>query len=134
MFFSLNTGRTLHGHQWKKLPVNNHIIDRVYNMATKEGQQYISNNCKYKWNTGGEDDTVSSDIEAPMEIPTSDEDDGVSQRNTPMEFHEIADEVNEIIMDTESTILEEANVYDEQTSGSVTERSMSKQMSEMNRY
>ena len=103
-------------------------------MATKEGQQYISNNFKYKWNTGGKDDTVSSDIEAPMEIPTSDEDDGVSQRNTPMEFHEIADEVNEIIMDTESTILEEANVYDEQTSGSVTERSMSKQMSEMNRY
>ena len=29
MFFSLNTGRVLHRHQWKKLPVNNQIIDRV---------------------------------------------------------------------------------------------------------
>ena len=119
MFFLLNTDRVLHRHQWKRLPINNQITNRIYNMATKEGQQYISSNFKYKWNTDSEDDTVRVDTEVSVEALTSDDNDAGGQTDTPLDFHEIADEVNEIIADAESPIIEEVNPCGDQTPDSV---------------
>ena len=36
IFMSLNTGRLLHRHQWKKLHVDQNIIDKVNNLGAKE--------------------------------------------------------------------------------------------------
>ena len=38
MFMSLSTGRLLHRHQWKRIYINQGIIDRVNNMLEKEKQ------------------------------------------------------------------------------------------------
>ena len=90
-------------------------------MATKEGQQYISSNFKYKWNTDDEEDTVGADIEESVEALTAGNNNDVYQSDTPLEFHEIADEVNEIIMDTETTVVEENNPSGDQAPNRVTE-------------
>ena len=36
LFMSLNTGRVLHCHQWKKLSINQKVIDRVNELGSKE--------------------------------------------------------------------------------------------------
>ena len=91
MFFSLNTGRVLHRHQWKRLPINDQITGRVYDMATKEGQQYISSNLKYKWNNDNQDDAISVDTKVSVDALRTDDDDSKEQPGTPLEFHKIAD-------------------------------------------
>ena len=105
MFFSLNTDRVLHRHQWKKLPITDKIVIRVEEMATKEGQPYVSSNFKYDWNRVklDSDDTTEANDELEMTHDNITEDDrGLC--DTPS-FHEIADEVDEImILDTDSMI------------------------------
>ena len=101
IFMSLNTGRVLHRKQWKKLPITNKIIHRVEEMAEKENQPYIATNFKYRWSNGAvtqpqsDDNSVDNDDDS---IQTN-----VDESNTTsiIEFHEIADDVNEIEMEIE---------------------------------
>ena len=61
MFMSLSTGRILHRRQWKKLPINNRIIDRVEELGNREKQVFVSSNFKYKWNRNSEEDYCESE-------------------------------------------------------------------------
>ena len=45
---SLSTGRVIHRHQWKKLPISRDIINRVDEIGTKEKQVFIPTNFKYR--------------------------------------------------------------------------------------
>ena len=71
MFFPLNTGRVIHRHQWKKLPITTKITHRVEEMATKERQPYISNNFKYKWDSNVMDEEGAQDPDSDADIANS---------------------------------------------------------------
>ena len=43
IFMSMNTGRVLHRHQWKKMHINQKIVDRVEELGTKERQPHNVN-------------------------------------------------------------------------------------------
>ena len=93
MFMSLSTGRVIHRHQWKKLPISQEIIDMVDQLGTKEKQSFISNNFKYRM---GQNKRVNDEYEV-------DESDAISEQNSMTtgeddvpKFHEISDDVNEI--------------------------------------
>ena len=103
MVMSLNTGRVLHRHQWNKLPINPRIIDRVEEMGIKERQQYISSNFKYKWDVNQNANDCESNIVNESQGDT--EDTAAEDENSVtsmVEYHNISDDVNEILMDETS--------------------------------
>ena len=52
-FMSLNTGKRIHSKNWEQLPIDEFVIDKVKELATKEEQPIIQNKCPlFKWNVG----------------------------------------------------------------------------------
>ena len=121
MFLSLNTGRVLHRHQWKRLPISDWITNRVYVMATKESQQYVSSNFKYEWNKDNEDDASIADTIVSVEVSEATDDDNGEQSSAPIEIHKIADEVNEIARNADTMNIETTNEPNSQTTDSSVE-------------
>ena len=80
MFMSLSTGRILHRNQWKKLPINDKIINRVEELGDKEKQGYVSSNFKYKWKNVTSDDDISDNESTSTnnELVNSEQEDEVS--------------------------------------------------------
>ena len=98
MFVSLSTGRMLHRKQWKKLLISKKIINRVEELANKENQGYISSNFKYKWKGMNHDNDDNASIDTDGNNSKNEEKDELSVTSLN-EFHDIADEVNQMIND-----------------------------------
>ena len=97
MFLSLNTGRVIHRHQWKRLPLTRKIINRVQEMGAKEKQSFISNNFRYKWSDSTEDKVSDTDNDSTGTRKIKSENEEGHVEDSPLiHFHEISDEINEI--------------------------------------
>ena len=99
IFMSLNTGRAIHRHQWKKLHINQTIIDRVDQIGARENQTFISNNFRYRLGQNKralDDDDVSTETNNESEQNSTEE----GNIDTP-QFHEICDNVNVIMTSAE---------------------------------
>ena len=52
-FFSLETGKRLHGKEWDILPINNHVIDTVNTYGGDQHQPVIKNRTPvFEWAPG----------------------------------------------------------------------------------
>ena len=52
-FQSLKTGKRIHSNQWKELPIPDHVVDRVEEMADDEGQPLMKNGMPiFEWSPG----------------------------------------------------------------------------------
>ena len=106
IFMSLNTGRLLHRNQWKKLSISQGIIDRVNMLGEKDGQQTISNNFRYR--VGKDNKLRNIEDESSVRSRTSNENESDDESITSLvEFHEIADEINDIAQDDEDEVIVE---------------------------
>ena len=99
---SLNTGRTIHRHQWKRLNITQHIIDKVDAIGTKDGQSVISNNFKYSLGNNQRDEYIDNDKKSITQSVISETKSHKSVQSI-IEFNTIADEINEIIETNEQT-------------------------------
>ena len=102
VFISLSTDRILHRKQWKKLPINNRIIDRVEELGDKERQGFVSSNFKYKWNRNNEENHYESDSVSSNKGRITDDMGEEGDEHIIIsinEFHDIANDVNEMVAD-----------------------------------
>ena len=53
IFMSLASGKEIHSYQWDTLPAGEDIINRVHELATREGQPKIDTNFMYEWEIDG---------------------------------------------------------------------------------
>ena len=51
-FMSLNTGKLIHAFIWEQLPLDDHIIDRVTDLAEDEGAPLMNNGPIFEWRPG----------------------------------------------------------------------------------
>jgi hypothetical protein len=51
-FMSLKTGRELHGYEWTELPIDDHVIATVKEMAEAERQPIMANGPIFEWSPG----------------------------------------------------------------------------------
>ena len=120
MLISLNTGRIIHRKQWKKLLITQKIIDRVEQLGDKENQPYVSSDFKYKWDTNNTDerDWDIGEVSDNGSVVTN----TVKAEDTPLiEFHEIADKINETAMEREN--IEDARItHDDKDNQNTKER------------
>ena len=114
MFLSLNTGRAIHRHQWKRLPITEQIIKRVEEIATKEKQPYIANNFKYKCNKNLVDDSCDDGDdgdEVSYSSNNEESDEAMTVTDVPLvDIHEIADDINERAIDHEVISINEEDI------------------------
>ena len=92
---SLSTGRVIHRHQWKRLPISQEIIDMVDQLGTKEKQSVISNNFKYRV---GQNKMVDDEYEVDESDNQSEQNSTDTGEDTIPQFQEINDDVNEIVI------------------------------------
>ena len=57
---SLNTGKRLHNKHWDQIPIDEFVIDKVKELATKEEQSIIKNKCPlFEWGVGIEIEDIN---------------------------------------------------------------------------
>ena len=105
---SLNTGRTIHRHQWKRLNITQHIIDKVDAIGTRDKQSVISNNFKYRLGNNQRVDYVDNDDKSIAQSVNSETSSHKSIQSI-MEFNTIADKINEIIETNKQTNYDEVD-------------------------
>ena len=63
-FLSLASGERLHRYQWNVLPINIEVINRVHEIATKEGKPTIKGNFEFQNMLDHQDDVIDNDNES----------------------------------------------------------------------
>ena len=80
-FMSLNTGRLIHAFIWEELPIDDHVINRVVDLAEAEGAPLMNNGPIFEWRSGipvtadEEEDLLNDDDDESYLPPVHDSDD-----------------------------------------------------------
>ena len=108
IFMSINNGRILCRHQWKKLPIRQKIIDKVDAIGTRDNQTLMPSNFKYRLVQNirlSDDDDSHSDREESNINESEDE----SVKSLTEFYGILADDINEIVNNEVHVINDEDN-------------------------
>ena len=108
---SLSTGKQLHCYQWTELPVPDHVVDRVEEMAALEDQPIMTNGPIFEWGPGVpilyEDEATDEEEggEAPgLDYDDTDDEESDDEAESDDEEPVVADQANEVSHDEDDTI------------------------------
>ena len=115
-FMSLDTGQEIHGSKWVEKPINEQVIARVHELAIRENQPLLVNNCPmFEWSPGNPiDDEDDEDHDGENQNENLDHgdvdhvDDAESQQDEQLgEQDDIEEDVFNVITEDEESQHEE---------------------------